>query len=225
MLVGSTAVLELGVAHEDVVHGELEGAARRCRGRWWRCPGGRGRRPAPGSRSRPAPAPRLTAVVVLPTPPFWLATAMTLGSAFPEAACAAGPSSATGSAVGSAFYGLERRGPRVALLELDHGRHRCCRYWCGCHLDCLGLGRGGRELVERFDDFYDGNLLGSRPVPVMGAVQILCRWLGGVQGSFRIDPISGGAGRQSLVFGVESSRLRCRRSPLRRPSQELPIER
>ncbi len=43
--------------------------------RGWRCPGGRNRPAAPGARAPPSAAARLIAVVVLPTPPFWFATA------------------------------------------------------------------------------------------------------------------------------------------------------
>ena len=39
--------------------------------------GGRGRSAARSARRRPRPAPRLITVVVLPTPPFWFATAIT----------------------------------------------------------------------------------------------------------------------------------------------------
>ena len=49
----------------------------RCRARSRRCPGGRGRSPACAARAWARAAARLTVVVVLPTPPFWLATTMT----------------------------------------------------------------------------------------------------------------------------------------------------
>ena len=60
----------------------IDGAARRRlvpsgRGRSWRCLGGRRRRAASGDRRVRRRLPTLMAVVVLPTPPFWLVTAIT----------------------------------------------------------------------------------------------------------------------------------------------------
>ena len=75
------------------------------------------------------------------------------------------------------LHGSQRRRPRVTLLGLDHRRH-----WCCSHLHWLGLGRGSRGLIERFDDLYERNLLGPRPVPAMRGVQILCGRLGGARG-------------------------------------------
>ena len=57
--------------------------SRGCRGGgrstapWTRCPAGRGRPRAPAGRAGRAPAAMFTVVVVLPTPPFWLATTIT----------------------------------------------------------------------------------------------------------------------------------------------------
>ena len=51
------------------------GCAGRCRGRSRRCPADRGRRSARRSPIAASAVPRLIAVVVLPTPPFWLAIA------------------------------------------------------------------------------------------------------------------------------------------------------
>ncbi len=52
-------------------------AGARRRARWRRCPGGRGRRRGPAGRPARAPTARFTVEVVLPTPPFWLATTIT----------------------------------------------------------------------------------------------------------------------------------------------------
>ena len=49
----------------------------RCPAPWRRCPEGRGRSPGHAPPCRASEAARLTVVVVLPTPPFWLATTMT----------------------------------------------------------------------------------------------------------------------------------------------------
>ena len=73
------AVVDRGVVHDDVVDRALDVAVADARARSSRCPGDRGRRPAPGSPISASAAPRLTAVVVLPTPPFWLAIEMTRG--------------------------------------------------------------------------------------------------------------------------------------------------
>ena len=58
------------------------GRGGRCPGRCWRCPAGRGRRSAHCSPMAASAVARLMAVVVLPTPPFWLATVMILGVMF-----------------------------------------------------------------------------------------------------------------------------------------------
>ena len=57
------------------------GSCGRCRARSRRCPADRDRRSAPSRRSRPSAVPRLIAVVVLPTPPFWLASTKQRGEA------------------------------------------------------------------------------------------------------------------------------------------------
>ena len=106
MLVGSTQSSSDAVAHQARRTSRVRSSGRRCPVRWWHFPGDRGRSPGPGSRARPARRPRLTEVVVFPTPPFWLATARTRGSGLPDAACgsrvagAAAASSSTDSGTG-----------------------------------------------------------------------------------------------------------------------------
>ena len=93
-----------------------------------RCPAGRGRPPGPGFRAAPGAAAMLTAVVVLPTPPFWLAivmirqargrgqgrppplrTSIATSAARPMGVSAAGPSAGPGRPGGRA--GRVRRHP------------------------------------------------------------------------------------------------------------------
>ena len=72
-----TGIGRLHRPHEDIVERRRQGTRGPARSSRSGRPGGRGRRAGPGIRIRPRRYPREWTVVVLATPPFWLATATT----------------------------------------------------------------------------------------------------------------------------------------------------
>src|ERR1700732_4830761 len=97
--------------------------------------------------------PRLIAVVVLPTPPFWLATASTRGSLGVTARLAGAPISAR-SAAGASVICVIDPNPSANLACFKDLRHKPAWFQGADHHDTrLGIGSAGHEISRHLPTF------------------------------------------------------------------------